>query len=217
MSLKAAERCALRKLAEEKGRPCGGEDENQSPDIWPLSGLLQRRIAEVRKSGVANARINLPNYGAEDTCGPRFPPVFPLVFRRKLAKMRFIRLRRPKLIIAERSKPYVSRWSYSYCTRRAKRIDGELPRLPTIWMGAAYINEDDSGNFTCAAPGVAYGEVIDDVNRGVEGERWAALRAFSDRVGDYGCRSADFTHYQILAIRGLSVDSDSFHPHGSES
>ena len=186
--------------------------ENQQPDIGSLFGLLRRRIADVRKSGMVNARSNLLNYVTEDPCGPRLPSVFPILFRRKNAQMGFLRCRRRKLIIAEMSKPYVTRRMTAYCIRRAKKVDGELPRRPMIWMGAAYINKDASNNFTWAAPGVAHGAVIDDVNRGGEVGRWAVFHAFADWVGDYGGHRADFTHYQLLAIRGLSVDIDSFSP-----
>ena len=124
--------------------------------------------------------------------------------------MGFTRRRRRKLIIAERSKPYVSRWMAAYFIRRAKRIDGELPRRPMIWTGATYINKDAPNNFTWVAHGVAYGEVIEDVNRGGGGVRWAVLHAFADRVGDYGRRRAAFIPYHLLSIRGLSVDIASF-------
>ena len=98
--------------------------------------------------------------------------------------MGFAHCRRRELIIAERSKPYVSRWRTAYCIRRTKRMDGELPRRPRIWMGATYINKDASGNFTWAAPGVAHGESIEDVNRGGEGEmgRYARISRFGWRL-----------------------------------
>ena len=80
--------------------------------------------------------------------------------------MGFLRCRHRKLIIAERSKPYVIRWRDAYCIRRAKRIDGELPRRPMIWKAATHINKDAANIATWAAPGVAYVEVIEDVNRG---------------------------------------------------
>ena len=151
---------------------------NQEPGSGSLFDLLQRRIADVRKSGMVNTRSNLPKYVTEDPFGPRLPSVCPRVFRRKLAQMGFLRRRRRKLIIAERSKPYVSRRRTAYCIRRAKRIDGELPRRPMIWAGATYVNKDASNNFTCAAPGVSYGEVIEDVNRG-EKEREREMRRFA--------------------------------------
>ena len=69
--------------------------------------------------------------------------------------MGFLRYRRRKLIITERSKPYVARWVTSYCIRRTKRIDGDLPRRPMIWMGATYISKDAWGDFAWAATGVA--------------------------------------------------------------
>ena len=142
---------------------CGGEKKdprevkmkNQEPESGPLFGLLQRRIADVHKSGMVNTRSNLPKYVTEDPCGPRLPSVCPRVSRRKLSQMGLLRCMRRELIIAERSKPYVARRRTSYCIRRTKRIDGDLPRRPMIWMGATYISKDAWGDFAWAATGVA--------------------------------------------------------------
>ena len=123
-----------------------------------------------------------------------------------------IRCRRRKLIINGASKPYVSLRGTAYCIRRAKRVGGELPRRPRICAGAEYINRAASNNITWADPGVAYGEVIDDVDRGGEGERWAVLHAFADWVGDYVRRRSDSMPYQLLAMRCHSVDGDPFPP-----
>ena len=38
------------------------------------------------------------------------------------------------------------------------------------------------------------------------------MHAFAEWVGDYGRRRADFMPYQLLAIRGFSVDIDAFPP-----
>ena len=100
----------------------------------------------------------------------------------------------------------------SYCIRRTKRIDSGLPSRPTIWMDAKYVNKDASNSFIRAAPEFAYGDVVENVNRGGSGESWAVLYAFSGRAGDYGSRRAAFAPYQLLSIRGISVDSDSFAP-----
>ena len=65
----------------------GGKDKNQEPDIGSLFGRLQGRIADVRKSGMGNARSNLHQYVTEDPFGARLPSGSPRVFSRELAKM----------------------------------------------------------------------------------------------------------------------------------
>ena len=45
-----------------------------------------------------------------------------------------------------------------------------MPRLPTIWKGAEYINKNAPNNYTWNPPCVEYGEVAKDVNKGRKGE-----------------------------------------------
>ena len=104
-----------------------------APDGESLYDVLQKRIAYIHKEGRANTRRNLLKFITEDPDGPGLPAVCPRVFRRKLAQMGFTHSRKRKLVVAERPKPYISRWRTSYCRRRVRRITGELPRRPRIW------------------------------------------------------------------------------------
>ena len=59
---------------------------NVEPANGSLYDVLQRRIADVRKSGMVNTCGNLLRYVTEGPSGPLLPSVCPGVFRMNLAR-----------------------------------------------------------------------------------------------------------------------------------
>ena len=75
-----------------------------------LYEAVEKGVVEVHRSGMVNTARNLLRHFAQDTDGPMLPPVCERAFRRKLAKMGFAHTETRRLIIADRPKPYISRW-----------------------------------------------------------------------------------------------------------
>ena len=81
-----------------------------------------------------------------------------------------------------------------------------------IWTDATFINKGPSNSFAWTSTGVDYGDVVEDLNPGGNGERWASLNAFVDWVDESGERRASFARYQIMTMSGISLDSRPFLP-----
>ena len=69
------------------------------------------------------------------------PPVCDRVFRRKLAKMGFAYTKTRRLIVAERSMPYISRWGEAACARAVARLRGDQKRRRRVWADADFANK----------------------------------------------------------------------------
>ena len=118
--------------------PMGIKMKDATPEDGSLYDVLQRRISDIRKEGRANTRRNLLKYITDGPDEPGFPDIHPLVFRRKMAQMRFIHSRNREISAAERPNAYVSRWGipivYAACGKLQESFRGarEYGRIQPI-------------------------------------------------------------------------------------
>ena len=124
------------------------------PPKPPLAIFGRASYESVEKRVVASHRPGMVStagifFGASRRArvGRCFPAVCDRAFRRKLAKMGFAYTKTRRLIIAERPKPYISRWGEAYCARRLARLRGGQKRRPRVWMGATFVNKHATRGF----------------------------------------------------------------------
>ena len=99
------------------------------------------------RSGMVNASGIFFGTSHRTRMGRCFPAVCERAFRRKLAKMGFLYTKARRLIIAERSKPYISRRRDAYCVRRLARLRGGQKRRPRVWAGATFFNKHSARGY----------------------------------------------------------------------
>ena len=71
-----------------------------------------------------------------------------------------------KVLTAEMSKPYISRWAVSYCNRRVAKMEGGLPSRPHAWMDATFVNKRSTRNNRWITRDTSDGGEIQDANKG---------------------------------------------------
>ena len=72
-----------------------------------LYEAVEKRVVAVHRSGMVNTTRNLLWHCTQDPDGPMLPPVCERAFRRNLATMGFAYTKTRRLIISDRSKPYI--------------------------------------------------------------------------------------------------------------
>ena len=75
-----------------------------------------------------------------------------------------------KVLTAERSKPYISRWRVIYCRRRVAMMEGGLPSRPRVWMGATFVNKWSTGSKSWITRDTSDGAGIQGANKSGKGE-----------------------------------------------
>ena len=82
--------------------------------------------------------------------------------------------------LSNQAEPYVRRWRISYCRRRADRASGHFDLRPRIFSDASFINKNVSSWHTWWQITDRGGDLVDDLNVGGAGDRWAVMRALAD-------------------------------------
>ena len=150
------------------------------PDGETLYDAILSRISAVHREGRANTARNLTRYLTVGENGPKPPGVSVRVSRRKCRQMGFRCAKTKKVLTAERSKPYISRWMVRYCRRRVDQLKGGLPTRPRNWMDATFVNKWPTGSRSWITRDTADGDELQGANKGGGGERFTLLHAFSD-------------------------------------
>ena len=93
------------------------------PDGETLYDPIVGRISAVHRGGRMDTSRNLIRYITVDSDGPKLPGVSVRVFRRKLRQMGLFFAKTKKVLAAERSNQYISRWG-GYLLKKKSCDDG---------------------------------------------------------------------------------------------
>ena len=83
---------------------------------------------------------------------------------------------------------------------------------PRVFLGSTLINKNPTGEYTWSPTADTWGDIVEDINGGCVGGRWAILNSIADWREEDGERRTHLVPWDLYIARGMSLSNDNFLP-----